>query len=84
MISNTSYSSPSDIDIDSDHQQDRVYLAKAKVNNIRYCYCPGSEPGKVKADPAAHLSNCRFRKNKIINISTPSKISDGYSLGVPI
>ncbi|HEY7079592.1 MAG TPA: hypothetical protein VH500_07825 [Nitrososphaeraceae archaeon] len=83
MIPNTTYSSPSDKDIDPDYQQDRVYLAKTKVNNIRYCRCPGSEPGKINADPTAHLSNCRFRKSKTIDIPPPSKIRDGYSLGVP-
>ncbi len=57
------------------------HVTKARINNIRYCEYPGSEPGKIIADPQAHLQNCRFRHIKTTDIYVPTKIKDGYSLG---
>jgi hypothetical protein len=117
MISDTTYSDPSDKGIVSkyrrqsnrwcdnvlkqnddmsckrDYGEDtivRINPAKVKVNNTRFCQCPGSEPGKIKIDTSAHESGCWLRKKLLsgryaMNTSViPPKIDDGYSLGVAL
>lgn len=58
----------------------------AKVNLHKFCDCAGSEPGKIIANIDAHLPGCRYRNRSsrytIAESAIPSKIVDGYSLGV--
>ena len=53
-------------------------------SSIKHCTCPGSEPGKIIADPRAHEPGCRFRKIKTVDVHLPTKIDDGYQLGLAL
>ena len=52
-------------------QEDDVSV-KARLarvyTNINYCYCPGSEPGKI-GPPSSHLRSCKHSKSKTIDIA---------------
>ena len=62
----------------------RVKARFARVyTNINYCSCPGSEPGKI-GPPSSHLQSCKHSKTKTVDVHLPTKIRDGYGLGVSI
>jgi hypothetical protein len=62
----------------------------AKVNLHKFCDCPNSEPGKIRADIGAHLPDCPIRERlqsgryTVDTSVTPNKFNDGYSLGVAL
>jgi hypothetical protein len=67
----------------------RIYPAKVNVNKIRYCRCPGIEPGKISIDSFRHLRQCPIRKRitsgkYTVDTTISAKIMDGNSLGVAI
>jgi hypothetical protein len=68
----------------------RVKVYVASVTKTRYCQGPNAEPGKIKTDPQAHLSDClirkklssgRFTRNTFV---TPRECDDGYGLGLAV
>jgi hypothetical protein len=58
----------------------------AKAKTAKLCDCPNSEPEEVKIDINEHIPGCCFRKRSsqyaIKTSVIPSKIVDGFSLGV--
>jgi hypothetical protein len=63
---------------------------EAEIKSKASCGCPGSEPGKIKMDPQAHLPGCLFRKKlqtggfTTDTSATPDSWNNGYSLGVAV
>ena len=71
-----------------DNNRNRVFKDIAKASPIKLCNCPSSKLGKVKIDVDQHLAGCRFRTRSRPYASKmsaiPSKIVDGFSLGVVV
>jgi hypothetical protein len=64
----------------------KVHTARV-YTDLNYCSCKGAEIGKINIDPTAHQPGCRFyhkKKVKTTDLTIPSKILDGYSLGVAL